>query len=554
MPTYALYLERAEERPWTAHVLDLPGCFARGNTRQEAVAATLPAIRAYHAWLRRHGEPAPPENEPITCTVAEEGVGSGFYPGDAAALFSPEKQPISPQEMERHFRLLAHSRADLLALVEGLPEAVLERKVGTAPSVGDLLRHIGNAEEWYVSRLVPPETLPPEWEKDAELPLAAFLEMERWTALERLRRLTPEERSRIAYSDRWTARPEEPWTARKALRRFLEHEREHTAQIGDLLELQRRHLLACLAHARADLWMNLLGLPRPACSEAILHGDWTLQDALAHIAGWDRWALAEGRRGVAGRPPDLATVRDLDRYNAASVSAWQGRSLEEVVAEVQQARAEWVAWMEALALPDFFRSRPVGRWDWFPPTWVEVMVEHDREHIHEIAHRREEQGLSPQAGQVGPRCVLRAALTAAHTGLLAALRLFPPEERTGRILWADWTPQDLLGHLLDWEEVTLEGLRRMAAGQDPPTEEAFDLDAWNQAHVEARRGRPWEETWAALEQARHALLEALEAMPEETLGRSFTAPWNEPVRPYDWVRIQIEHEYGHAGDLLGLFG
>ncbi len=31
--------------------------------------------------------------------------------------------------------------------------------------------HIGNAEEWYVSRLVPAETLPAEWAHDDTMPI-----------------------------------------------------------------------------------------------------------------------------------------------------------------------------------------------------------------------------------------------------------------------------------------------------------------------------------------------------------------------------------------------
>ena len=36
-------------------------------------------------------------------------------------------------------------------------------------------------------------------------------------------------------STRWTDHPSEPWTARKALRHLLEHEREHTAHIVEVL-------------------------------------------------------------------------------------------------------------------------------------------------------------------------------------------------------------------------------------------------------------------------------------------------------------------------------
>jgi hypothetical protein len=59
--------------------------------------------------------------------------------------------------------------------------------------------------------------------------------MERRTAVERLRQLARTERTKVFYPTRWTDHPEEPWTARKVLRRFLEHELEHTMQAQEIL-------------------------------------------------------------------------------------------------------------------------------------------------------------------------------------------------------------------------------------------------------------------------------------------------------------------------------
>lgn len=135
-----------------------------------------------------------------------------------------------------HFRRASYSRADLLALVRNLSNERLDWKVERdTMSIHEILRHIGNAEEWYVSRLVDPQTLPAEWAHDESLPIFEFLELERRTALDRLRRLTDRELAEVFYPKQWTDHPEEPWTARKALRRFLEHEREHISHIRQVL-------------------------------------------------------------------------------------------------------------------------------------------------------------------------------------------------------------------------------------------------------------------------------------------------------------------------------
>ena len=105
----------------------------------------------------------------------------------------------------------------------------------SSPSPRQVLRHIGNAEQWYVSRLVPPDELPAEWDDDENLHWYEFLKMERETALACLRKLTDQQRSEVFFPKTWTRNPDEPWTVRKVVRRFLEHEREHIEQIRDSL-------------------------------------------------------------------------------------------------------------------------------------------------------------------------------------------------------------------------------------------------------------------------------------------------------------------------------
>jgi predicted RNase H-like HicB family nuclease/uncharacterized damage-inducible protein DinB len=241
MTCYSVFLEIADDGLCMAHVLDLPGCIARAPTRGEALRQLPDAIRDYHAWLQRHGEAAPFE-ESIEIEIADASTGFGpFNPGDAAALFSPDQRPITPDEVEYHLRLMSYSRADLLDLVHDLPDEMLDWQPDAQSfPTRRLLRHIGNAEEWYVSRVVPPETLPSEWEHDEDMPSMNFLEMERRTATARLRQLTEAERSDVFYPRLWTQHPEEPWTARKVMRRFLEHEREHTGQIRHLLAVAAR--------------------------------------------------------------------------------------------------------------------------------------------------------------------------------------------------------------------------------------------------------------------------------------------------------------------------
>ena len=388
MIRYPVFVEADDEGLAMAHVLDLPGCMARGSSREQALERLAGAIRDTWSWLRRHGELAPDEGEELRLEVAGEFTGTGpFDPGDAAALYPPEREPITPAEMEEAFRHMSHARADLLALAGGVTEELLD----WVPFPGHytlrrILRHIGNADEWYVSRIVPPETLPPEWADDEEMPLPEFLEMSRRTAVERLRLLTETEREGVFFPTEWTSHPEEAWTARKVLRRALEHEREHTAQAREVLAARRRWLLARLVAERAGLLASLLGLEEQALTAAQVLNGWTVKDMLAHVAAWDRWEERTMRAMVAGEEPDLMAVEDVDAANEALVAAWRDQPLAAVVAELERARASWVAWLGSLSVEAFFRPRSYGGYDWtFASVPLRVQEEHDREHAGQVA-------------------------------------------------------------------------------------------------------------------------------------------------------------------------
>lgn len=232
---YAVYLEFHKGFSM-AHVLDLPGCFVRARSKDEALERLPQAMAAHISWLASHGDTAG-AREPIEVEVAEEIVGVGpFDPGDAAAIFSPERSRIDADEVERFSRIIDRSRAELLALVRELSDDVLDRQASASDfSIRRMLRHVGNAEEGYVSKLVEAEDLPREWKEDEKMPIFEFLEMERRTTSEILRNLDQSQRSHTFIRTKSDGKTQEEWSARKVLRRFLEHEREHYAQILEML-------------------------------------------------------------------------------------------------------------------------------------------------------------------------------------------------------------------------------------------------------------------------------------------------------------------------------
>ncbi len=234
---YPVFLETDNKGHWMAHVMDLPGCTVRATTKKTALSKLPHAIRAYRSWLCEHGEAVSGLDEPIQAEIAEESGGIGpFDPGDTAALFLPDRRALSLEDMESLIRRMGYSRSDLMGLVTPLTGEMLDWQVSANSfSIRRILRHVGNAEEWYISRILPAEKLPTEWQNDDQLPILEFLEMERRTAVACIRAWTEEERSGLFYPTTWAQNPGEAWTARKVLRRFLEHEREHTAQVQGII-------------------------------------------------------------------------------------------------------------------------------------------------------------------------------------------------------------------------------------------------------------------------------------------------------------------------------
>ena len=221
---YQVYIQEKRSGHTMAHVLDLPGCIAQGNTPGEALERLPTAIAEYLAWLLAYGQEAPPEQEPIEFEVVEHNPSTSTT--GLIGFYEPERVPVSEAEIEYFLRLMAHSRDTLLKLVSDLPETVLrERPPGHTRSIWDILRHIASAERWYLSRL---------WDDLPRFPqqrdVFDRLALVREYACQRLRAMSAEDRAQVV-----TAGDGELWSGRKVFRRFLEHEREHTDEIAERL-------------------------------------------------------------------------------------------------------------------------------------------------------------------------------------------------------------------------------------------------------------------------------------------------------------------------------
>ncbi len=190
-----------------AHVPALPGCTARAKSLEQIPDAIRQAILAYLAFLRASGESAPPDEFDIELEEV------------AGYTLPPDYAPLTPSELAQTLRWLQASRQAVLSEFANLPPEAWDWKPGDGEwPLRTLVGHLGNAELYLTDKLMEPERAPFD-----------RLDATRRIALERLAAVSQENPDRVTTFDG------EDWTPRKVLRRMLEHEQEHLAQIRDIV-------------------------------------------------------------------------------------------------------------------------------------------------------------------------------------------------------------------------------------------------------------------------------------------------------------------------------
>jgi len=229
------------DRWWYAHVAELPGCFTRGSTREAVLASLGEAIADHLTFLRTHGHRLAGGSSSFGVVEEVEGIPELGESGGAVALFASDKVPVSAQEFDGFLDLMRWNRGELLALVLPIPgDARNARALPGKRTLNDTLRHVMNAEEWYVSRLG--LGVQKEYEGHARRlrlgrrqTIPERLAITRQGSVQTLKEVF--ERGKLGIFTRvaYTRHPEEEWTFRKVLRRFVEHEHEHIGTIKELL-------------------------------------------------------------------------------------------------------------------------------------------------------------------------------------------------------------------------------------------------------------------------------------------------------------------------------
>jgi hypothetical protein len=149
----------------------------------------------------------------------------------------------------------------------------------------------------------------------------------------------------------------------------------------DAMTDEKTRLLEALDLSRAAM-LHLIQRLDP---KEEIYPNWTLQQFLAHVSGWDEAASSSLRAYVKNEEAPIASYRGIDAYNAESVETRHDLTYEQTYREWELARIELKAAL--LALPDDSFSKTI-LYPWGTRAsvtgLVEVIIDHEHEHVEEI--------------------------------------------------------------------------------------------------------------------------------------------------------------------------
>ncbi len=112
-----------------------------------------------------------------------------------------------------------------------------------------------------------------------------------------------------------------------------------------------------------------------------------------------------------------------------------------------------------------------------------------------------------------------------------------------------WTGKDILGHIVTWEEVCLEPLRRYADGGPFEVEVIENYMAWNDEQAARKRSIPLAAILEELAAIREKIVTAAGELSPERQERQVTFPWGEKGTVAEMLDRLHRHELEHARNI-----
>jgi len=227
-------IENNVEGRTLAWALDYPGSYSYGNDEPEALIRLPRALLNYEVWIKDHTQYPWVHFGDLDLRVVERyetlRIGEDYRPApqgegyEINAWFMDDWRPLNREEIEQGMKIFHWQREELLAGISTLDPDILEKEhPGQRWNIWGIVKHIANAELWYLSRLnlttLNHKQLDPDPEKrltqTAKLIEATFPTFENYINVMGI--------------------DGEFWSCRKILRRTLWHQRDHIDHIKELV-------------------------------------------------------------------------------------------------------------------------------------------------------------------------------------------------------------------------------------------------------------------------------------------------------------------------------
>ncbi len=176
---------------------------------------------------------------------------------------------------------------------------------------------------------------------------------------------------------------------------IAQHEMGHMAEVAQALGVEFPYPVSWQDPLRKDhLWWRLEDVRREVKAFAMslspeewhkpVYDEWALRDVIAHLAAAEKGHVEVGWRLLRGASTHLPDF-DLDEYNRQAVNARRHLSPQELLAELDEARAQTARLLAAVGPEDWEKGGPhPGGFDVTVEGIFKVIALHERRHLKEM--------------------------------------------------------------------------------------------------------------------------------------------------------------------------
>ena len=312
-----------------------------------------------------------------------------------------------------------------------------------------------------------------------------------------------------------------------------------------------------LQRAHRDLLRVVDALSDADWERPVPYGEWSVKDLIAHVIG-DMSPSGPGLIHARVLTPEFIAATsssfDVRARNAAMVEERRRltrEDLRQMLFEAHDAMIEAALRLDETNVPVLAYTVPMGpEYDLRVEDWLWHGY-HDRQHADDI-RRALEVDYQPQELSFLPQIEERFRLMFRyHEGFLRAVYSVADDAWDEAALAGGWTYGNILAHVAANDLRPQTRLRAiLGEGDEAEMRAILQTDAWNQARVDERRGRPVRQLVDELATNRYQTLKLLARMRPEHLAATISFASGEKVSLPDYVEHIGRHETIHAGQLV----